>query len=289
MANQIKNIGFKAGLPLEIEVISIAETLLLHHENIAYPHRDNYYNIFFYQQGTANHVIDFKPIPVQANSFLFINKNRVQMLDPKGGYDGRFLLFTEAFFDKYPQDIKYLRNNILFNDLLEDPVLQVANHSPLISTFQDIETELSKPHDSVQFDVLHNLLHNLLLLAERERRASGFKEIRKGEELDYTILFNQLLESHFTELKSVSGYADKMSVSERKLNKSTQFVLGKSPKEIIDERVILEAKRLLAHTANSIKEVGFELGFDEPTNFIKFFKKHVEKTPIEFRAGFYRV
>jgi len=80
-----------------------------------------------------------------------------------------------------------------------------------------------------------------------------------------------------------------MSVSERKLNKSTQFVLGKSPKEIIDERVILEAKRLLAHTANSIKEVGFELGFDEPTNFIKFFKKHVEKTPIEFRSGFYRV
>jgi AraC-like DNA-binding protein len=78
-----------------------------------------------------------------------------------------------------------------------------------------------------------------------------------------------------------------MSVSEKKLNKATNQVLGKSPKEIIDERVVLEAKRLLVHTSKSIKEVGFELGFDEPTNFIKYFKKHVGRTPIEFKGSFY--
>ncbi len=287
MTNKIKRISFKEGLPLEIEVISIADTLSKHHNNIAFPHRDNYYNIFFYQKGKANHIVDFKSIEVQPNSLVFVNKNRVQMLDPKGGYDGKFLLFTETFFDKYPDDIKYLRNNILFNDLLEEPVLNLKKGSPILSVFNEIELEIARPNDVLKHDILHNLLHNLLLFAERERRSTGFNKIRKGEEFDYTILFKNLLEDHYKEIKSVERFALMMSVSEKKLNKATNQVLGKSPKEIIDERVVLEAKRLLAHTSNSIKEVGFELGFDEPTNFIKYFKKHVGKTPIEFRGSFY--
>jgi AraC-like DNA-binding protein len=123
-------------------------------------------------------------------------------------------------------------------------------------------------------------------LAERERRKAGFNEIRKGEDLDYTILFKNLLDDQFKNLKSVAGYAAMMAVSEKKLNKSTLKVLGKSPKVLIDERVVLEAKRLLAHTTSSIKEIGFELGFDEPTNFIKYFRKHVASTPIDFRSKF---
>ena len=288
MANKIKRISFKEGLALEIEVISIAETLSKHRDNIAFPHRDNYYNIFFYHKGTANHIVDFKTIQVKPNSFVFVNKNRVQMLDPKGGYDGKFLLFTENFFDKYPDDIKYLRNNILFNDLLEEPVLNVKQGSPILAILQEIEAEIARPHDQLQHDILHNLLHNLLLSAEREKRTTGFNEIRKGEEFDYTIQFINLLENNYKDIKSVERFASMMAVSDKKLNKSTNKVLGKSPKEIIDERVILEAKRVLAHTGNSIKEIAFELGFEEPTNFVKYFKKHVGKTPIEFRGQFYK-
>ena len=287
MTKNIKRISFKEGLAFEIEVISIADTLSKHHDNIAYPHRDNYYNIFLYQKGTANHIVDFKEINVKPYTLLFVNKNRVQMLDPKGGYEGKFLLFTESFFDKYPDDIKYLRNNILFNDFLEEPVLNLKKDSPILSIFNEIESEIAKPNDVFKHDILHNLLHNFLLLSERERRNTGFTEIRKGEEFDYTILFKNLLEDHFKDIRSVERFASMMSVSEKKLNKSTSLILGKSPKEIIDERVVLEAKRLLAHTGNSIKEIGYELGFDEPTNFIKYFKKHVGKTPIEFRGSFY--
>ena len=286
MASDIKSILFKKGLSNEIEIIPIADTILKHRDNITLPHRDTFYNIFWYQKGSAYHLVDFKPIKVKTNSILFVNKHRVQMLDPKGGYDGKFLLFTDGFFDRHPDDIRYLRNNILFNDLLEEPVLNIQNDSPIISVFNDIESELSEPNDTVQYQLLHNLLHNLLLLAERERRKSGFIEIRKGEELDYTVLFKNLLEDKFKTIKSVAGYAGLMSVSERKLSKATATTIGKSPKELIDERVVLEAKRMLVHTSNSIKEIGFDLGFDEPTNFIKYFRKHEEKTPIEFRKLF---
>jgi AraC family transcriptional regulator, transcriptional activator of pobA len=60
-------------------------------------------------------------------------------------------------------------------------------------------------------------------------------------------------------------------------------VLGKSPKVIISERVLLEIKRLLVHTNQSIKEIGFDLGFNEPTNFIKYFRQQTGQTPSEFR------
>jgi len=286
MPGQIKSILFKKGLSLEIEIIPIAGTFLKHRDNIALPHRDNFYNIFWYQKGTASHLVDFKPVKVKANSILFVNKQRVQMLDPKGGYDGKFLLFTDAFFDRYPDDMKYLRNNILFNDLLEEPVININNDSPDFSVLEEIESELSNPNDHVHYQLLHNLLHNLLLLAERERRKSGFNEIRKGEELDYTILFKNLLDENLKTIKSVTGFARLMSVSEKKLNKAIATTLGKSPKKLIDERIVLETKRMLVHTNSSIKEIGFELGFDEPTNFIKYFRKHEGKTPIEFRKLF---
>ncbi len=100
------------------------------------------------------------------------------------------------------------------------------------------------------------------------------------------MLFKDLLEKNYRKLKQVSNYAKKISVTEKRLNQATSKILDKSPKQMIDERVMLEAKRLLAHTTESVKEIGFNLGFDVPTNFIKYFRKHSNSTPVEFREQF---
>lgn len=152
--------------------------------------------------------------------------------------------------------------------------------------FQLMEIELENEKDISQPHILKNLLHNFLLLSERERRKQNFTEIKKSADLDYVMLFKDLLESNYHKLKQVSNYAKIISVTEKRLNQATSKILGKSPKQMIDERVMLEAKRLLAHTNESVKEIGFELGFDEPTNFIKYFRKHSNSTPVEFREQF---
>ena len=100
------------------------------------------------------------------------------------------------------------------------------------------------------------------------------------------LFFKYLLETHYRKQKQVSAYAAQLHVTEKRLNQASSKILGKSPKEMIDERVMLEARRLLAHTNESVKEIGFGLGFDEPTNFIKYFRKHSRITPIEFREQF---
>jgi AraC family transcriptional regulator, transcriptional activator of pobA len=286
MAAEIKRISFKPGLPQEIEIIPIAATFSKHKESTIQPHRAEFYHIFWFQQGTATHLIDFKPVQVKPNTILFVNKHRVHLFDQKVGYDGKLLLFTDSFFGKSEADLQFLRSTILFNDLLDEPVLQLQESSPVITAFNTIEAELAQPNDTYHFNLLHNSLHNLLLLAERERRKTGFTEIKRGADLDYTLLFKNLLDEQYKQVKTVSAYAGQMAVSEKRLTQATSTTVGKTPKELIDERVLLEIKRLLVHTSLSIKEIGYDLGFEEPTNFIKYFRKHEKMTPIEFREHY---
>ena len=133
--------------------------------------------------------------------------------------------------------------------------------------------------------LLKNLVQHFLLRAEREKRKSGYEDIKKGPDLDYILLFRDLLEQYFTQSKNVSYYAERLHISEKRLGQATRNILGKTPKVLIDERVLLEAKRRLVHEHQSIKELGYSLGFEEPTNFVKFFKKHTLLTPLEFRES----
>ena len=287
MKSDIKKYSFKQGLPQEFELVGIGQLYNNHSDSLTTPHRAGFYHILWFQKGSPTHLVDFNPVEIKPNTILFLNKDTVQRFDKKGGFDGKAILFTDGFFCNTEADIKYLRSSILFNDLFSVSQIQMSKTASLFAhLFQLMEIELENEKDISQPHILKNLLHNFLLLSERERREQNFTEIKKSADLDYVMLFKDLLESNYHKLKQVSNYAKIISVTEKRLNQATSKILGKSPKQMIDERVMLEAKRLLAHTNESVKEIGFELGFDEPTNFIKYFRKHSNSTPVEFREQF---
>jgi AraC-like DNA-binding protein len=95
--------------------------------------------------------------------------------------------------------------------------------------------------------------------------------------------FRQLLEKEFIRAHQVQHYARELGLSERTLNRACTSATGVSAKDFIARRVCLEAKRLLAHTANPVQSIAFDLGFDEATNFVKFFKRLEGVTPTGFR------
>lgn len=287
MKSDIKKYSFKQGLPQEFELVGIGQLYNNHSDTLTTPHRTGFYHILWFQKGSPTHLVDFNPIKIKSNTILFLNRDIVQQFDKKGGFDGKAILFTDTFFCKSESDTKFLRSTVLFNDLFSVSQIQLSETAPLFAElFQLMETELDNEKDNSQSDILKNLLHNLLLLSERERRKQDFHQIKKGADLDYVMLFKDLLDINYRKLKKVSDYSKKISVTEKRLNQATSKILDKSPKQMIDERVMLEAKRLLAHTNESVKEIGFDLGFDEPTNFIKYFRKHSHSTPIEFREQF---
>jgi len=282
----IQKYSFKPGLPQELEIVGLADIYKEFEGNLTTPHRAGFYIIIWFQKGSPTHLVDFNPVKIKPNTILFLNKNTVHRFDSKGNFDGKAILFTDSFFCKTEADTKFLRSSILFNDLFAVSKIQLLKTASLFTDlFQQMETELMNPKDNYQSDILQNHLHNLLLHSDRERRKQNFTEIKKGANLDYVILFKDLIENQFLKQKLVGNYASQLRVTEKRLNRATSKILDKSPKQMIDERIMLEAKRLLAHTSESVKEIGFALGFDEPTNFIKYFRKHHSSTPVEFRES----
>jgi AraC-like DNA-binding protein len=284
MTTNIIKYDFKAGLPQEFEIVDLAKLYAAFKDTLTTTHRTVFYHIIWFQQGSPTHLVDFNPIKIKPNTLLFLNKDTVQRFDNKTKFGGKAILFTDSFFCKTATDTRFLRNSILFNDLFSVSQILVKKQSKIFANLmQQMKDELQNIKDNSQADILQNLLHNFLLQAERERRKQNFTEVKKGADLDYVMLFKDLLETGYKTQKQVNYYAKEIILTEKRLNQATSRVLGKTPKEIIDDRIMLEAKRILAHTTETVKEIGFDLGFEEPTNFIKYFKKHSTVTPTEFR------
>jgi AraC-like DNA-binding protein len=282
----IQQYPFKSGLAQEFEVVSIEELYQKHADLLCVPHRTSFYHIMWFTEGAATHHIDFKPIKIQPNTVLFLHKDTVKQFSSADLLSGNVIFFTDSFFAQTSEDTQYLNTSILFNDFFTIAEIQPKEYlNPLCQTVELIKAEFQKNVDHSQSVILKNLLHNFLLLSERERRKQAFTKIKKGPEMECLMQFKGLVDKHFHSIKQVSAYAEKMNITEKKLLTSTNKILGKSPKEMIDERITLEAKRLLAYTHLSVKEIGFELGFDEPTNFVKYFRKNATKSPMEFRES----
>lgn len=287
MKESIKKYQFKEGMKLEFEILDLGQILQLKEDMMKVPHRAQFYHVLWIEKGHGTHYVDFKPVPIEDNSIIFIPFNSVNVYDFDGSYEGKVILFTESFFCKNNDDHQFLHSSILFSDLYDTTKMRFQSKgSDLKISINSMEAEYKKSLDSAQYQLLHNMLHIFLLQAEREIKQQGFNELKPSVQLDQLLAFKSLLEKQYREEKSVKYYASELHLSEKQLNKATTSILDKTPKQIIDERVLLESKRLLAHSSQSVKEIAYDLGYDEPTNFIKYFKKHVLHTPSEFRDQF---
>ena len=289
MSKGIKKYEFKTDLPLQIEVVDIGASFAKYKDTWTIPHRTGFYHIFWWSVGHASHLVDFKPVKFKPDTLLFLKKECVHAFDTSGAYDGKLLIFTDEFFCKTEADIRFLSSSTLFNDLYDVDILDTGNGvENLSTTFDMIIAALADPETLHRHDLLQNLLHTFLIYAERQKTVQGPPSAKESKDLSYTMAFRERLDRDYQKKRNVSHYAQQLHISDKRLTQATTKVLGKTPKEMIDDRVVLEMKRLAVHSWNTIKEIGFQLGFDEPTNFIKYFRKHTGKTPSEFREQFLR-
>lgn len=248
------------------------------------PHRADFHHVVWVRKGRPVLLVDFETVPLKPGSVLCIRKDRVLMYDKGGDYDGAVVRFTDAFFVRGEADARFLRDSRLFAIGNARPVAFLGGDEDAFGSLADlIARESARPVDAFQHDALRNLVHNLLILAERKAEPA---RIAPAPALDAARRFLDLAEAGFRKDRKVSAYARRLGVPEKRLQAATAAAFGKSPKALLDERVALEAKRLLVYGAGSVKEIGFGLGFDETTNFVKWFRKHAGTTPAGFRARY---
>ena len=143
-----------------------------------------------------------------------------------------------------------------------------------------------KTTDNIQNEMLLALLKRLISYITRLARSEYVPEKKVQEEKYHLIRkFNLLVETHFKEEHSVSFYAQRLFKSPKTLSNLFAIYNNKTPSQVIQERILIEAKRLLTYTSKTVKQITFELGFEDVSYFSNFFKKHTSQSPGEFRNG----
>jgi AraC-like DNA-binding protein len=248
------------------------------------PQRPEFHTIYVGLRGKGQMVIDFTPVPFGAQYVTFVARGRVQQFIPDPGVEAWMLLFAPEFLLAGSDSADPLAMAATLSPSWAMPSIAVApgEARELIALADQLEAEHARPLDELQPWLLTALLRVLVLRAERliDRSAPVPAPLQR---------FLTILERDHAATRSVAHYARQAGISVRRLAELSHGHTGRSTKQVIDERVILEHKRLLVHTDLSVKELAARTGFAEPTNLVKFFRHHVAMTPLAFRQRYRRI
>ncbi|MCD8165039.1 MAG: AraC family transcriptional regulator [Bacteroides sp.] len=245
------------------------------------PARADFYQIIWLTQGTATFTVDFREIEIKAGEIFIISANQVYGFNVISSYEGKMILFTSSFFTQTELDARILHTSELLNPVNLNRIVRLNETFPE-SIARILKSEVKQPTDFFQPYIAQNLLSALLLMCERVL-TQDTSPLFHRKDLTIGRIFSDEVEKYFKTEHLVLFYQDKMAIGEKLLSQEVKKMTGQTPKNYIDNRIILEAKRLLTYSSMSVKEISLELGFDEPTNFNKFFRKNVGITPVTFR------
>jgi AraC-like DNA-binding protein/mannose-6-phosphate isomerase-like protein (cupin superfamily) len=244
-------------------------------------HRIDFHVVLLFGEGPVRHMVDFTEYEATAGDLLWIRPGQVHRFSRTSEYRGTVLTMQPGFLPRATVEATGLYRYDL-PPLLRPDAAQLAglrdSLGQLRREYEDTETLPLSLHTAV---LRHSLTAFLLRLAHLA--ASTAESVRQTSDSTFT-LFRDAVEKDFATNHSVSAYADALGYSRRTLVRAVRGATGDTPKAFIDKRVVLEAKRLLAHTDLPIGRVGAAVGFPDAANFSKFFHQHTDQTPAAFRA-----
>ena len=270
--------------------------------------RFNYFSVILVLEGRGKVCADVSVFPFVANSLLCFSLYQPFKIECDGAFKGVMINFHPEFFCLHKHRHEVSCNGILFNNIYESPVLGLsdAEAGSLLLLFRGIEEEMRRP-GVAQMEALLSYLKLLLINASRmkmERRADASGSHASGshasgvdvssgvvmKEPEVLGRLKAAIEEHFVSLHSPGDYAGLLNISTAGLNKVVKGSLNKTLSQLIAERIIVEGKRQLYLTSTPVKQIAFELGYDDEFYFSRFFKGHVGVSPQLFRdtVGFDR-
>lgn len=255
------------------------------HFDVAYPHRHDFFEVLFLTKGTGRHIIDFQEYDIKANSIFFLSPGQIHTVDVSKDIEGFIFLFTSEF---------YLLNKQNKNKLLELPFFySLSNETPPIYLEQSEDIRLLTDlfargsqeinmEDEDTPEIISALLDLILLSCNRLYNAPMLSHDTPVAKL-LVKRFKQLLEENYQNNLSVAEYASLLAVTASHLTDTIKRVAGKTSSDLINDKVILESKRLLIYTAMSATEIADYLGFKDQSYFTRYFRKLTGHTPVDYR------
>lgn len=248
------------------------------------PHRVEFNCLLYITEGIAHHFIDFNQHKIKAGSFAFIQKHQVQAFDFTHKPQGFIILFTDDYFSKLQTEIRL--PSIIPNNLtsLYNPIIK-TNKSLKVSCESLLKEIMTEQNNSESNGLIINLLFSALFIKVMKKisqpQSKALSESRNNKFRHFILL----VEDRSITTREARDYAQRLNMTYKSLNEICKLASNKTAKQLIDLETILEAKRKLAVENIQVQALAYALGFDEVTNFVKYFKKHTSLTPSQFKAS----
>lgn len=244
---------------------------------VPFPHKHDFYQIMFITSGSGSHQIDFKKYSIKPHQIYIMKPGQIHSWQLSRNIDGFIIEFNlDSLQEENFGGMSLLGQVPFLPDLLELKTGVQKNIKKIIEVMDEEFQTKSLFNDLC----LRNYLSGLLLQFIRENKtieAEDRKHFASPER------FRLMVENHFRSEHRVEFYARELKLTPKALTMQVSRTYGRSPRALIQDRCLLEAKRYLAFSSLSIAEIGYELGFEDANYFTRFFRSHEKITPVQFR------
>jgi AraC family transcriptional activator of pobA len=257
-----------------------------HYTNLHRPHRHSFYHLVLFTKGKGSHSIDFEKFQVKPYQLYFMIPGQVHTWQFESKIEGYIVHFNPVLFTAFLQNGRYLERFSFFGGNANEGVCQIpaADQAQVTGLFEAMVRETGDSKEQ-NLDMIRLKLLELFITVDRH--CVG-KKGKKAAPQKQVLLrnFQYEIDKHFRTTRLPKEYAELLYVTPNHLNALCRDLVGKTAGDIIRDRVILEAKRLLTSTEMTVTEIAYDLNFEDNSYFNRFFKKNVGITPDEFRKHF---
>lgn len=240
--------------------------------NYALAHQDSFIELLWVIKGRGTFAIDLERIPFADNAFFCAMPGQMHHLQDAVLEDAYLIQLPPAYLDKIEQEIDFISHTGLFKIMSRFPGTQI--HADLFAEMCSVADNIIKEYNGPYMfreEMIRRYLKIFLVYLKRQFSDALVPKVMTRN-MELVKDFQDLLEKHFRDLKKVSDYAHRLSVTPNYLNERIKKLTGYSASYHIKQRIVLEAKRMAAYSTVFMKEAAYDLGFNDFSHFSKFFK-----------------
>lgn len=271
----------------DIEILDLSKLYLrtMKDHDPQAPHRVSFFMLILFEKGEGKQMVDFQEYPFSPGSVISVQREQVIAFDFSSKPEGKLLIFNQRFLDAVHANMKlpsftptHLGNH--YSPILD---LEDENLSRIHTLFHEIRTELECENGD---PLLTMYLFSALSLLHQRLKPAAVVDTLSPAQSRLLAKFIALLQREFERIRDANWYADQLATTYKTLNLVCKAATSMTAKQMIDAFTIIEIKRRLVVSKVTSQQLAYEFGFEDPSNFVKYFKKEAGMTPSAFRKKY---
>ncbi|MDV5169100.1 helix-turn-helix transcriptional regulator [Photobacterium rosenbergii] len=286
---QIPTISFnhKKSNQAELEIFDLES--LYQRENLDHsphkPHRITFFMMVYIEHGAGEHMVDFKSYPYHSGSIVFVRREQVHAFDFSSKPKGKVIIFTQAFLDQLHANMRLPNYTPTYLNQSRSPVLTLDKNTGISATriIEEVLKEISR--DNVDPLIVMYLFSSFALMLHRLRPEERHDKLSQEQSVKLARFFD-LLQVHYEHVRDANWFASQIGTTYKTLNQICKLATDLTAKQMIDAFVTIEMKRRLVVSNATTQQLAYDFGFEDASNFVKYFKNQTEMTPSQFQKQY---